>query len=111
MGLSRKSMRVVVAAAIVLMATIASARPITKVVARPPTPETEAVSSNVIFMNRCAGGCVVHQSGTDDSRTDSSTIGGGSLTAFKYGDAVWGQVMSCLRDTFEDFNVVVTDVD
>ncbi len=49
--------------------------------------------------------------GTDDSRTDTSTIGGGALTAFKYGDAVWGQVMTCLKDTFEDFNLVITDVD
>jgi hypothetical protein len=107
-------MRSVVGAAIVLAAAVgtADARPHTEVVWRDvPHDNPAAVSSNVIFMNRCAGGCVVHQAGSDNSTTDASTIGGGSLTAFAYGDAVWGQVMACLRDTFEDFNVVITDVD
>src|SRR5258707_15591040 len=100
-GISRESMRSFVGAAIILIASSAHARPIDEMV---PTglPKGEvtsaAVSSNVIYMNRCTGGCIVHYTpGSDNSTTDSSSIGGGGLTAFKNGDAVGGQVMTCLK--------------
>ena len=63
-----------------------------------------------IFMNRCANGCRL-VFGTTDSRTDKSQIGQGTLSAYKYGDASWAQVMSCMKDTFSAFNVQITDKD
>lgn len=68
------------------------------------------VNSKTIFANRCTGGCKVTQ-GFTDSRTNKSAIGGGTLSAFSYGDSTWNGVMACLRETFEPFNVTVTDVD
>lgn len=77
-----------------------------------PSPHSNAASSNVIFMNKCTGGCVVSP-GQDDSRTNKSSIvsRSGTLPAFPYSADVWNQVMACMRQTFGPFNVVVTDVD
>jgi uncharacterized protein (TIGR03382 family) len=71
-----------------------------------------AANTNIIYMNRCAGGCLVRRAGTTDSRTDQSHIIGvsqGTLSAFSRGDAVWNNVMTCMRDVFGPFNVVITD--
>jgi len=81
-------------------------------VLRDPTPyDVSAPGSNVIFLNRCVGGCTVHQSGSDNSTTDSSTIGGGVLSAFNGTDAEWTQIKQCMIDVFTPFNVVITDTD
>ena len=79
----------------------------------PPLQELAGVTSNVIFMNRCAGGCAVTLSSNDDSRTNKSAIvsRNGNLGAFPYGDAAWTDVMSCVKATFAPFNVVITDAD
>lgn len=69
-----------------------------------------AVNSRIIFMNRCAQGCKL-TFGSTDSRTNKSQIGAGTLSAFKYGDASWNNVMACMKDTFSRFNVRVTDKD
>lgn len=68
------------------------------------------VNSKTIFANRCKSGCKV-LNGYTDARTDKSAIGGGTLSAFPYGDNAWNGVMQCLKKTFEPFNVTVTDVD
>jgi hypothetical protein len=67
---------------------------------------------NTLFLNRCKTGCIVH-AGTTNSTTDTSSIVSGTHTlgAFPYDDAKWAQVVSCVKDTFESFKVVVTDVD
>ena len=77
-----------------------------------PTEWTAAATTNVIFMNKCTGGCVVRP-GSDDARTDHSSIvnSTGTLGAFPYPDAAWQQVMTCVRQTFAPFNVTITDVD
>jgi hypothetical protein len=80
----------------------------------PPTEVAPATAPyNVIYLNRCASGCTVKK-GTNDSRADSSDIVGSgvhAMPAFPYGDAAWASVVSCVRDTFESFNVQITDVD
>ena len=86
-------------------------RPRDVVVARAPAPgATAAASSNVIFLNRCTGGCTVRY-GNTDSRTDHSSIGQGTLTAWSYDDATWQKVVQCMKDVFEPYNVVITDQD
>ena len=99
-------------ACVVMSAAAAQARPVATYVPRTPTPDmSPAVSSNVIFLDRCASGCTITRTGTDDSRTDRSTIGGGTLAAFNCGDTAWQAVMTCMKDVFRDYNVVITDVD
>ena len=94
-----------------LASTAAADRPRTVVVARPNTDvNPAAVSSNVIFLDRCANNCNI-VSGSDDSRTDRSSIGSGLLQAFNCGDTVWQQVVSCMKDVFSPYNVTITDVD
>jgi hypothetical protein len=74
--------------------------------------EPQAPSSNVIFLNRCEGGCTVWP-GWDDSRTDSSSLVSQAvdIDSFAHGDAAWDSIVSCVRSMYEPFGVVVTDVD
>jgi len=105
-------MRRAVVALLLLPAAAHAERPRDVMVYQPGHATTNAaVTSNVIFLNRCASGCTVHQGGTDNSTTDTSTIGGGDLVAFGCSDAVWTQVVQCMQDVFSPFNVVITDQD
>jgi uncharacterized protein (TIGR03382 family) len=63
-------------------------------------------------MNPCTGGCNV-KPGNTDNRSSTSDIANSNttLTQFNQSDAVWQQVMSCMRTTFSRFNVTITDVD
>ncbi len=77
-------------------------------------PPQAAVSSRLIFMNRCPVGigCVIRP-GPDDARNNTSSIPSSqvTLTGFKQTDEVWNRVMTCLRATYAPFNIGVTDVD
>jgi hypothetical protein len=67
--------------------------------------------SNIIYLNRCAAGCTLHP-GDDNSTSDVSSIPNQTsvVQAFSAGDAVWNQVVDCVRQTYAPFNVqVVTD--
>ena len=73
-----------------------------------------APSSKIIFMRRCGpGGCDIHQATADDSRVNASQIAVGTRTIgeFKHGDAVWNQLMDCVRDTYKPYGITITDVD
>lgn len=77
------------------------------------TSGNSAVSSRIVFMHRCIGGCVIRQ-GTDDSRTDTSSIVGADqilLGSFNQDDQVWADAVKCVRETFAPFNITVTDQD
>jgi MYXO-CTERM domain-containing protein len=65
---------------------------------------------HTIFLNDCSGGCNV-TSGNTDSRTDTSTIGSGSLSAFNGGSTKWNQIVACMKDVFSPFNVTITTTD
>jgi hypothetical protein len=70
-----------------------------------------AAPYNTIFLNRCASGCTINY-GTSNSINDTWRVPNpGVLTAFPYGDAVWDQVVSCVKDVFSPYVVNVTDVD
>lgn len=78
-------------------------------------PGTQHASSQIVYMHRCdeVAGCFVIGGGTNNSRTDQSTIADGQRTlgGFKQGDEVWAATMACVRETFAPFNITITDVD
>jgi MYXO-CTERM domain-containing protein len=69
-------------------------------------------TSNIIYLNRCAGGCTV-TGGWDDSREDRSSIVGGTsvVSEFEHGDAAWDAVLRCVALQYEPFDIVITDQD
>src|SRR5262245_7481822 len=85
------------------------------VVEMPPSAfaTPHATVSRVLFLNRCAGGCVIH-SGGNDARTQTSAIPVGAgpfnVSAYAWGDAEWAQVVQCMKEVYSPFNVMVTDV-
>jgi MYXO-CTERM domain-containing protein len=72
--------------------------------------------SNVIFLNRCIGGCVI-QPGFDDSRTNTSSVVAGThgttafISEYNRSEEEWQQLMDCVKRTYEPFDIVITDVD
>lgn len=74
-----------------------------------------AADTNVIYLNRCLGGCDVVRGNTDAAASPdrSSIVGSGShtLSAFSRSDAVWNGVVQCMQQVFGPFNVVITDQD
>jgi len=69
--------------------------------------------THIIFMNPCKpNGCKVTPGETDATK-DTSDIASqtGTLGAWSYGDASWQKVMTCMKATFSQFNVQITDVD
>ncbi len=71
-----------------------------------------AVSSNVIYLNNCKpNGCQVSP-GNENSAMNRSSIPNqpSTVQAFAYSDAVWDQVVQCVRETYAPFNVqIVTE--
>lgn len=82
------------------------------VIPPPATPSPLLVNSHVLYLNRCAGNCQVHE-GATNSTTHTSDIAGGNvtLTAYNGGDAKWGQIKDCVTQVMAPFNITVTDTD
>jgi MYXO-CTERM domain-containing protein len=66
--------------------------------------------SNIIFLNRCVDGCVI-LGGGQDSRTNRSFIGQGTIEEWGKGDEQWEELVSCVTAMYDPFDIVVTDVD
>lgn len=68
--------------------------------------------SNTLYLNSCRpGGCAL-QPGFDDSRTNHSSIAFSptTLSAWPHGDALWEQLVTCVKATFRPFDIdVVVD--
>jgi hypothetical protein len=67
---------------------------------------------HVVFLNRCAGGCVVHSGEDSDARTHTSPIpppGDHVISEFPWGDAEWDAVVSCLKDVWSPYNITLTE--
>jgi hypothetical protein len=93
---------------IVPIAPMPPAGSLTRVLPPPAEP-----SSRIVYMRRCPlGGCIINAGG-EDSRSDQSSIAGSprTITRFKQSDAVWTQLMDCMRATYAPFNIAITDVD
>jgi hypothetical protein len=114
--MSKRSVAIV-AAGVALAALPAPARAerpwtgyiVTEPVERPPN--VQAIGPGyVIYMNRNGG---TFKPGQDDSRTNTSgvPVSTSTLSPLNCNDSVWQQVMTCLRDMYEPYNVKITDVD
>ncbi len=74
--------------------------------------EPQAETSNIIFLNRCEGGCVFTP-GKEDSRTNRSGIVSrtSNISQWAHGDEDWDRLVSCVRAMYDPFDIVITDVD
>ncbi|MDQ3337297.1 MAG: MYXO-CTERM sorting domain-containing protein [Myxococcota bacterium] len=74
-----------------------------------------AQTAQVLYFNRCRGGCTITSGSADDARTHVSTIPRGAdgiayqMTEFKHSDAVWDAMMTCLREVYSPYNIQITD--
>jgi len=70
--------------------------------------------SNVIYLNNCKpNGCLINPGGNNSTANPpSSTIPDQQSTVqpFAYSDAVWQQVVACVKQTYAPFAVEITDV-
>lgn len=74
-----------------------------------PEPGTAfAPPSRILYIDWCDGNCVIVR-GTDDSRTNHSSIAQGTLQAFQGGPNVRSQILACVRNAYARFNITVTD--
>ncbi|MEZ4365690.1 MAG: hypothetical protein R2939_05315 [Kofleriaceae bacterium] len=82
-----------------------------------PSIEAAADVSNIIFLNRCVGGCTIMGSNSiSDARTNTSSIPQGGpgiyqLGEWAHGDTAWDALVACVRDVYAPYDVEVTDVD
>lgn len=111
-------MRAAIVFPILLVAATAAAerpQPRLKWIAPPTARATAAAtpSSKIIFVHRCpVTGCLI-KPGTEDSRTDTSSIADmqTTISQFKQGDMVWQKMMTCVKNAYAPFDITVTDVD
>ena len=77
-------------------------------------PLPPAVNSNIIYLNNCKpNGCIIAPGNT--SSLDMGTTQGHwginqtrTLAAWNQSDAVWDQVVTCVKDVFSPFGVTIT---
>ena len=74
--------------------------------------EPNSHTSNIIFLNRCKGGCAI-TGGFNDSRTNRSSIIRGSTTISEWnkGDEEWEELVACVTALYDPYDIVITDVD
>src|SRR5258706_2205045 len=64
---------------------------------------------NIIFLNRCTGGCTIKGSNTTDARTHTSTIPAAgvtfTMTAFAWGDTEWNALLQCMKEVYSPYGV------
>lgn len=80
----------------------------------PPIPDVDIPMDHVsktLFLNRCAGGCVV-EPGRNDARFDTSSIVDQTsyISEWRHSDAVWQELVDCVKELYAPYDVVVTDV-
>ncbi len=79
-------------------------------------PLRAASISNILYLNRCLGGCSITK-GNDDSRSNSSSIPkidwGDSvvLEEWNNGEEVWAATVACVREVLLPYDIVVTEDD
>lgn len=68
--------------------------------------------SNLIYINRCTGGCSV-EPGVNDSQLNTSAIAEASSTLSEYAGTqeVWDEAMTCLREVYAPYAVEIVEVD
>lgn len=75
----------------------------------------EATLSNIIYLNRCKGGCTLQGGSINDSRSNATTIPGDNsshiLTEFNGDDTEWAAIVQCVKEMYSPYNVVITETD
>jgi hypothetical protein len=74
-------------------------------------PPNALLPYNTIYVNRCANGCTIKVGQPSSINNTWYLNSQRTLTAFPYGDEVWKQVVDCVKDVFEPFNVNITETD
>ena len=104
----------VLAAGVTSGAAEAEPRGVDYVIVDPaPARAVFAATPDVLFLDRCAGGCAV-AAGRDDAAAGTSSIMGrngvpdrATIAAFQWGDPLWAQVVTCVRATYAPYDVEV----
>ena len=68
--------------------------------------------TNLVFLNNCTTASCVIEPGRESSAANTSSIASRvtSLEPFAHGDMVWDSVVTCVEETFADFNIrIVTE--
>ena len=75
--------------------------------------EPNTHNSNIIFLNRCKGGCTIYGGGNDSRSNSSSIIRASSATISEWnkGDAQWEALVDCVKALYDPYDIVITDVD
>ncbi|HTM19396.1 MAG TPA: hypothetical protein VL172_02775 [Kofleriaceae bacterium] len=68
--------------------------------------------SQILYLNRCRGGCDV-EPGQDDARVDRSSVPSqpSHLDAFDGNDNAWARIVDCVTALYAPFGLKITDVD
>ncbi|MGE0399534.1 MAG: hypothetical protein AB7T06_22660, partial [Kofleriaceae bacterium] len=105
---------------VLLVASTAHAEPKRRVIVDAPAQAADAAISNVLYLERCAGGCVITKGSGTDARNNSSSIPAGptstlsefvgaSGVAGAASDEEWNAVVECVREVYSPYQVTVTD--
>ena len=86
------------------------------IAATPAPAAAGGAVSKIIYVNRCVGGCTITKGSNNAVENTSGTPMGTdgqvyTLSEWAHGDAVWEQLMECVRDVYAPYDVEVTDVD
>lgn len=75
----------------------------------PPDPHRAAGLSRLIYLNPCRGGCAVGNK-KNDAFTNQSTVAKvpGTLAEFPFGDAAWTDLVKCVKNAYDLYDVAVT---
>jgi len=77
-----------------------------------PIPLVGEGLSNIIYLNRCVGGCVITPGGNDAQKNRSTVFDETTqLSQFSLGDETWQEVIDCVRMIYKPFNILITDED
>ena len=68
--------------------------------------------SNILYVNRCVGGCTLTP-GSNDARANTSSIIDGTVTVseFEGGDEAYDEIVACLRDVYSPYDVEIVTED
>ncbi|MGE0872179.1 MAG: DUF4215 domain-containing protein [Kofleriaceae bacterium] len=89
--------------------------------ARASEPAEHHAVSNIVYLERCVGGCTIIKGTADDARTNTSKIPQGvspfSVQEYRNAagqagadaDAEWDAFVQCMREVYSPYDVVVTD--
>ncbi|MBK9036733.1 MAG: hypothetical protein IPL61_36700 [Myxococcales bacterium] len=86
----------------------------------PEPPAHAAAISNILYLNRCVGGCRITKTNFPNSSSlnNSTWIGGdipvGSQYAFSefaHGPTVWAEFVQCMKDIYAPYDVQIVETD